>query len=177
MLIEVYLKKLDGVLGMESTVLIMDDPIDVWPHDQQNMIHAEKYTYFPLSRSSGPSLLEIDQDESLEDGLFHLYWQSWREFTTTSFPNHIWSKLMWEPFLPRSSTVLCLGVGYCLVGLFQLERPILINTHSGKKLSSLVQFVLIRYVTDEWKICCASWLVGGINYAIQKEKWEILVSN
>ncbi|XP_078447233.1 C-terminal domain phosphatase-like 3 [Wolffia australiana] len=65
-------KDLDGVLGMESAVVIIDDSLRVWPHHKLNLIVVERYTYFPCSRRQfgmpGPSLLEIDHDERLEDG-------------------------------------------------------------------------------------------------------------
>ncbi|XP_062182227.1 RNA polymerase II C-terminal domain phosphatase-like 3 isoform X2 [Phragmites australis] len=65
-------KDLDGVLGMESAVVIIDDSIRVWPHNKHNLIVVERYTYFPCSRRQfglpGPSLLEIDRDERPEDG-------------------------------------------------------------------------------------------------------------
>ncbi|XP_057950008.1 RNA polymerase II C-terminal domain phosphatase-like 3 [Malania oleifera] len=65
-------KDLDGVLGMESAVVIIDDSVRVWPHNKLNLIVVERYTYFPCSRRQfglvGPSLLEIDHDERSEDG-------------------------------------------------------------------------------------------------------------
>ncbi|KAL5724462.1 protein-serine/threonine phosphatase [Ranunculus cassubicifolius] len=65
-------KDLEGVLGMESGVLIVDDSIKVWPHNKLNLILVERYTYFPCSRRQfglpGPSLLEIDHDERPEEG-------------------------------------------------------------------------------------------------------------
>lgn len=65
-------KDLEGVLGMESAVVIIDDSIKVWPHNKLNLILVERYTYFPCSRRQfglpGPSLLEIDHDERPEDG-------------------------------------------------------------------------------------------------------------
>ncbi|XP_023514332.1 RNA polymerase II C-terminal domain phosphatase-like 3 [Cucurbita pepo subsp. pepo] len=65
-------KDLEGVLGMESAVVIIDDSIRVWPHNKMNLIVVERYTYFPCSRRQfgllGPSLLEIDHDERPEDG-------------------------------------------------------------------------------------------------------------
>ncbi|KAI7724732.1 hypothetical protein M8C21_004609, partial [Ambrosia artemisiifolia] len=65
-------KDLEGVLGMESAVVIIDDSIRVWPHNKHNLIVVERYIYFPCSRRQfglpGPSLLEIDHDERPEDG-------------------------------------------------------------------------------------------------------------
>ncbi|KAJ0666661.1 putative protein-serine/threonine phosphatase [Helianthus annuus] len=65
-------KDLEGVLGMESVVVIIDDSIRVWPHNKLNLIVVERYIYFPCSRRQfglpGPSLLEIDHDERPEDG-------------------------------------------------------------------------------------------------------------
>uniref|UniRef100_A0A7N0VAG6 protein-serine/threonine phosphatase n=1 Tax=Kalanchoe fedtschenkoi TaxID=63787 RepID=A0A7N0VAG6_KALFE len=65
-------KDLEGVLGIESSVVIIDDSIRVWPHNQLNLIVVERYIYFPCSRRQfglpGPSLLEIDHDERPEDG-------------------------------------------------------------------------------------------------------------
>ncbi|KAF5726629.1 putative RNA polymerase II C-terminal domain phosphatase-like 3 [Tripterygium wilfordii] len=65
-------KDLEGVLGMESAVVIIDDSVRVWPHNRPNLIVVERYTYFPCSRRQfglqGPSLLEVDLDERLEDG-------------------------------------------------------------------------------------------------------------
>ncbi|KAF5746384.1 putative RNA polymerase II C-terminal domain phosphatase-like 3 [Tripterygium wilfordii] len=65
-------KDLEGVLGMESAVVIIDDSVRVWPHNRLNLIVVERYTYFPCSRRQfglqGPSLLEVDLDERLEDG-------------------------------------------------------------------------------------------------------------
>lgn len=65
-------KDLEGVLGMESGVVIIDDSIRVWPHNKLNLIVVERYIYFPCSRRQfgllGPSLLEIDHDERPEAG-------------------------------------------------------------------------------------------------------------
>ncbi|KZV47455.1 RNA polymerase II C-terminal domain phosphatase-like 3 [Dorcoceras hygrometricum] len=65
-------KDLDGVLGMESAVVIVDDSVRVWPHNKLNLIVVERYIYFPCSRRQfglpGPSLLEIDHDERPEFG-------------------------------------------------------------------------------------------------------------
>ncbi|XP_047958266.1 RNA polymerase II C-terminal domain phosphatase-like 3 [Salvia hispanica] len=65
-------KDLEGVLGMESSVVIIDDSVRVWPHNKPNLIVVERYIYFPCSRRQfglpGPSLLEIDHDERPEDG-------------------------------------------------------------------------------------------------------------
>lgn len=65
-------KDLEGVLGMESAVVIIDDSVRVWPHNKLNLIVVERYTYFPCSRRQfglpGPSLLEIDHDERPEAG-------------------------------------------------------------------------------------------------------------
>ncbi|EXB81217.1 RNA polymerase II C-terminal domain phosphatase-like 3 [Morus notabilis] len=65
-------KDLEGVLGMESSVVIIDDSVRVWPHNKLNLIVVERYTYFPCSRRQfglpGPSLLEIDHDERPEQG-------------------------------------------------------------------------------------------------------------
>ncbi|KAE9615698.1 hypothetical protein Lal_00017575 [Lupinus albus] len=66
------IKDLEGVLGMESAVVIIDDSVRVWPHNKLNLILVERYTYFPCSRRQfglpGPSLLEIDHDERPEAG-------------------------------------------------------------------------------------------------------------
>ncbi|KAJ0037615.1 hypothetical protein Pint_23807 [Pistacia integerrima] len=65
-------KDLEGVLGLESGVVIVDDSVRVWPHHKMNLIVVERYIYFPCSRRQfglpGPSLLEIDVDERAEDG-------------------------------------------------------------------------------------------------------------
>ncbi|KAK7295619.1 hypothetical protein RJT34_18530 [Clitoria ternatea] len=65
-------KDLEGVLGMESAVVIIDDSVRVWPHNKLNLIVVERYLYFPCSRRqfglSGLSLLEIDHDERPEAG-------------------------------------------------------------------------------------------------------------
>jgi RNA polymerase II C-terminal domain phosphatase-like 3/4 len=36
-------KDLDGVLGMESAVVIIDDSVRVWPHNRHNLIVVERY--------------------------------------------------------------------------------------------------------------------------------------
>ena len=36
-------KDLDGVLGMESAVVIIDDSVRVWPHNKLNLIVVERY--------------------------------------------------------------------------------------------------------------------------------------
>jgi RNA polymerase II C-terminal domain phosphatase-like 3/4 len=35
-------KDLDGVLGMESAVVIIDDSLRVWPHHRENLIVVER---------------------------------------------------------------------------------------------------------------------------------------
>ncbi|KAJ7201507.1 hypothetical protein O6H91_Y492700 [Diphasiastrum complanatum] len=66
-------KDLDGVLGMESAVVIIDDSARVWPHHRDNLIVVERYMYFPCSRRQfgllGPSLLEVGHDEREADGM------------------------------------------------------------------------------------------------------------
>ncbi|XP_024362469.1 uncharacterized protein [Physcomitrium patens] len=66
-------KDLDGVLGMESAVVIIDDSSRVWPHHRENLIVVERYMYFPSSRRQfgllGPSLLEVGHDERAADGM------------------------------------------------------------------------------------------------------------
>lgn len=70
------IKDLEGVLGMESNVVIIDDSVRVWPHNKLNLIVVERYTYFPCSRRQfglmGPSLLEIDHDERPDEGTLAL---------------------------------------------------------------------------------------------------------
>ncbi|KAK1365585.1 Protein-serine/threonine phosphatase [Heracleum sosnowskyi] len=65
-------KDLEGVLGMESAVVIIDDSVRVWPHNKLNLIVVERYIYFPCSRRQfglpGPSLLESCVDETPECG-------------------------------------------------------------------------------------------------------------
>ncbi|VVB01994.1 unnamed protein product [Arabis nemorensis] len=65
-------KDLEGVMGMESSVVIIDDSVRVWPRNKMNLIVVERYTYFPCSRRQfgllGPSLLEVDHDEVPEEG-------------------------------------------------------------------------------------------------------------
>ncbi|KFK31013.1 hypothetical protein AALP_AA6G057100 [Arabis alpina] len=65
-------KDLEGVMGMESSVVIIDDSVRVWPRNKMNLIAVERYTYFPCSRRQfgllGPSLLEVDHDEVPEEG-------------------------------------------------------------------------------------------------------------
>ncbi|KAL8160102.1 LOW QUALITY PROTEIN: hypothetical protein V2J09_001639 [Rumex salicifolius] len=59
-------KDLEGVLGMESAVVIIDDSVKVWPHNKPNLIvYIFSIRQFGLP---GPSLLEIDHDERAEDG-------------------------------------------------------------------------------------------------------------
>lgn len=66
-------KDLDGVMGMESSAIVIDDTEKMWPHHRLNLIVVERYTYFPCSRRqfglAGPSLFEIDHDERPEDGM------------------------------------------------------------------------------------------------------------
>lgn len=57
---------------MESSVVIIDDSVRVWPQHKMNLIAVERYLYFPCSRRQfgllGPSLLELDRDEVPEEG-------------------------------------------------------------------------------------------------------------
>lgn len=66
-------KDLDGVMGMESSAIVIDDTEKMWPQHRLNLIVVERYTYFPCSRRqfglAGPSLFEIDHDERPEDGM------------------------------------------------------------------------------------------------------------
>ncbi|KAK1260009.1 RNA polymerase II C-terminal domain phosphatase-like 3 [Acorus gramineus] len=59
-------KDLDGVLGLESAVVIIDDSVKVWPHHKLNLMAIESRRQFGLS---GPSLLEMGVDERVEDGM------------------------------------------------------------------------------------------------------------
>lgn len=38
-------KDLEGVLGMESGVVIIDDSVKVWPHNKLNLIVVERLVY------------------------------------------------------------------------------------------------------------------------------------
>ncbi|KAF2603113.1 hypothetical protein F2Q70_00025181 [Brassica cretica] len=58
-------KDLEGVMGMESSVVIIDDSVRVWPHNKMNLIVVESRRQFGLL---GPSLLEVDFDERPEEG-------------------------------------------------------------------------------------------------------------
>lgn len=40
------LKSLEGVMGMESTMIIVDDKEKVWPDNIRNLIQVKKYNYF-----------------------------------------------------------------------------------------------------------------------------------
>ncbi|KAJ7518981.1 hypothetical protein O6H91_20G017800 [Diphasiastrum complanatum] len=66
-------KNLNGVPGMESAVLIVDDSARVWPFHRKNLIGVERYMYFPCTRRQfglpGPSLLEAGRDEREVDGM------------------------------------------------------------------------------------------------------------
>lgn len=42
-------KDLDGVLGMESAALVIDDSARVWPHHKPNLILVERYLTFAVS--------------------------------------------------------------------------------------------------------------------------------
>ena len=44
-------KDLDGVLGMESAVVIIDDSVKVWPHHKLNLIVVERYVVVSSSSS------------------------------------------------------------------------------------------------------------------------------
>ena len=61
------------VLGMESGAVIIDDSVEVWPHNKRNLIVVKRYTYFPSSRRQfgldGPALLDADCDESVASGI------------------------------------------------------------------------------------------------------------
>lgn len=36
-------KDLEGVMGMESSVVIIDDSVRVWPHNKMNLIAVERF--------------------------------------------------------------------------------------------------------------------------------------
>ncbi|KAJ0973543.1 hypothetical protein J5N97_021502 [Dioscorea zingiberensis] len=66
------IKDFNKVQRLESDVLIMDDTINVWPHNQRNLIAVKSYNYFPESRQPyepcEPSFLESDSDERADIG-------------------------------------------------------------------------------------------------------------
>ena len=39
------IKDLEGVMGMESSVVIIDDSVRVWPHNKLNLIVVERYVF------------------------------------------------------------------------------------------------------------------------------------
>lgn len=41
-------KDLEGVLGMESSVVIIDDSVRVWPHNRPNLIVVERSVYHSM---------------------------------------------------------------------------------------------------------------------------------
>ncbi|KAL5709230.1 protein-serine/threonine phosphatase [Ranunculus cassubicifolius] len=52
----------NGVLGMKSTAVIMDDTVSVWLHHTENLILVDRYKYFPCGRQH----LEIPRDEQID---------------------------------------------------------------------------------------------------------------
>lgn len=66
-------KDLDGVLGLESAVVIVDDTLHIWPHHKDNVIVVQRYLFFPISTqphgSPGPSLFETGYDEQEATGM------------------------------------------------------------------------------------------------------------
>ncbi|XP_074590139.1 RNA polymerase II C-terminal domain phosphatase-like 3 [Curcuma longa] len=64
-------KNLNQVTSLESDVLILDDTVEVWPHNQWNLILIQRYAYFPYTwrkyRVTGDSPLYtgVDDDDAL----------------------------------------------------------------------------------------------------------------
>ncbi|KAL5729077.1 protein-serine/threonine phosphatase [Ranunculus cassubicifolius] len=67
------IKDLDEVLGTESTAIIVDDTVNVWPNHMTNLIHVEKYMYFPSQKRQPDlplsSLFERRRDERADGGV------------------------------------------------------------------------------------------------------------
>ncbi|KAL5728953.1 protein-serine/threonine phosphatase [Ranunculus cassubicifolius] len=67
------IKDMVGVLGTESTAIIMDDTVRVWPNHMLNLIHIDRYTYFPSKKRQldlpQSSLFECRCDERADGGV------------------------------------------------------------------------------------------------------------
>lgn len=65
-------KDFEGVMGLESAALVIDDTDEVWPNHPDNLITIERYVYFSAScrklGHQGLSLLARECDESAESG-------------------------------------------------------------------------------------------------------------
>ena len=60
-------KDLDGLEGLESVTIVVDDTAQVWPAHQRNLVRLERYHYFPASRRAhampGLAYLATGSDE------------------------------------------------------------------------------------------------------------------
>jgi len=67
-----HVKDFEGVMGLETAALVIDDTDQVWPNHPDNLITIERYVYFSASGRKlghqGLSLLARDCDESAESG-------------------------------------------------------------------------------------------------------------
>ncbi|EFH43811.1 hypothetical protein ARALYDRAFT_913891 [Arabidopsis lyrata subsp. lyrata] len=55
----------------ELRVIIVDDTVDIWPHDKRNLLQITKYIYFSVAVSIDKrwrSYAEVKRDESLSNG-------------------------------------------------------------------------------------------------------------
>ncbi|XP_042460539.1 RNA polymerase II C-terminal domain phosphatase-like 3 [Zingiber officinale] len=65
------IKNLDQVTAFESSVLILDDTVRVWPHNQWNLILIQRYAYFPYTchkymvAGDSPLYTGVDDDDAL----------------------------------------------------------------------------------------------------------------
>lgn len=68
-----HVKSLDVVLGADTAVLILDDTEGVWPGHTANLLHIDRYIFFPACvtrfQRSHMSLLESEKDENAEKGM------------------------------------------------------------------------------------------------------------
>ena len=68
-----YVKNLDVVLGADTSVVILDDTEGVWPAHTANLIHVDRYIFFPACVTRfgrlHKSLLEAGHDEDVETGM------------------------------------------------------------------------------------------------------------
>ncbi|KAL5709231.1 protein-serine/threonine phosphatase [Ranunculus cassubicifolius] len=75
-------KDLNGVLGMKSTAIIIDDTVSVWPHHTENLILVDRYKYFPY----GTQHLGIPRNEQT-DGVLDSSLKQIERIHSTFFSN------------------------------------------------------------------------------------------
>ncbi|KAH9329269.1 hypothetical protein KI387_001377 [Taxus chinensis] len=170
-------KDLDGVLGMESAVVIIDDSARVWPHHRHNLIVVERYMYFPCSRRqfglAGQSLLEADVDERAEDGTLASSLAVIEKIHHTFFSSKLLHEVDVRDFLAAEQRKILMGCKVVFSRVFPVgeAQP---HLHPLWQIAEQFGAVCKTQIDDEvTHVVALSPGTDKVNWALQTGRWVV----